>query len=75
MAVEKTTRSELMPALSDGLQRGELTQATAARPLGVSAPHVSDVVPRKLDRFSLEILVRFAVRAGLHQQMVLDQAG
>ncbi len=74
VAAEKTMRSELIIALSDWIQREDLTQAAAAKVLGVSAPRVSDLVRQKLDLFSLDMLVRFAVRAGLHPQMVLDQA-
>ncbi len=74
VAAEKTMRSELMIALSDWFEHEKLTQAAAAKILGVSAPRVSDLVRQKIELFSLDMLVRFAVRAGLHPQLVLDKA-
>ena len=74
VAAEKTMRSELMIALSDWIVREKLTQAAAAKVLGVSAPRVSDLVRQKIELFSLDMLVRFAVRAGLHPHLVLDKA-
>ena len=43
-----------------------LTQAKAAKLLGVSQSRVSDLVRGKPDMFSLEVLITLATRAALH---------
>jgi len=43
-----------------------LTQARAAKLLGISPSRVSDLVRGKWEKFSLEMLVTLATRAGLH---------
>jgi predicted XRE-type DNA-binding protein len=74
VAAEKTMRSELMIVLSDWIAHEKLPQAATAKILGVSAPRVSDLVRQKIELFSLDMLVRFAVRAGLRPHLVLDKA-
>lgn len=68
-------RSALMMALKERIARQELSQAEAARLLGVTQPRVSDLVRGKIDRFGLDTLVNMAVAAGLHVEMrVLETA-
>lgn len=47
------------------------TQAAAAKVLGVTQARVSDIKRGKIDKFSLDLLVRLAARAGLHPQLRL----
>jgi len=42
-----------------------MTQAEAAELLGVTRARVSDLKRGKIDRFSVDLLVRLAARAGL----------
>jgi predicted XRE-type DNA-binding protein len=42
-----------------------LTQAEAAKMLGVSQPRVSDLVRGKIDLFSIDMLVLMLAKAGL----------
>ncbi len=42
-----------------------LTQARAARVLGVSQPRVSDLMRGKIDRFRVDTLVKLLGKAGL----------
>ena len=58
-------RSVLMATLSGLIQDRELTQAEAARLLGVSQPRVSDLVRGKIDLFSIDTLVDMLARAGM----------
>jgi predicted XRE-type DNA-binding protein len=44
----------------------KLTQAKAAEILGVSQSRVSDLTRGKWERFSLEMLITLATRAGMH---------
>ena len=43
-----------------------LTQAKAAEILGISQSRVSDLIRGKWERFSLEMLITLAMRAGMH---------
>ena len=58
-------RSELMARLRSLIEKEGLTQARAARLLGVSQPRVSDLVRGKIDLFSIDALVNMLARAGL----------
>jgi predicted XRE-type DNA-binding protein len=58
-------RSELMRVLSDCLEREGWTQAEAAKRLKVSQPRISDLKRGKLDRFSLDMLVKLLDAAGI----------
>ena len=58
-------RSELMARLARVIQERELTQAEAARILGVTQPRVSDLVRGKIDLFSIDTLVNMLAKAGL----------
>jgi predicted XRE-type DNA-binding protein len=58
-------RSELMIQLAKRIEREGLTQAAAARLLGVSQPRVSDLVRGRIDLFSIDALVNMLARAGV----------
>ena len=58
-------RSELMARLRKVIKEGGLTQARAARLLGVSQPRVSDLVRGRIDLFSIDALVNLLARAGM----------
>ena len=68
-------RSVLMTALRQHIVRSNMTQAEAARQLGVTQPRVSDLMRGKINLFSLDALVNMAAAAGLHIEMrVLEAA-
>ena len=58
-------RSELMVKLRQVIDRAGLTQAAAARMLGVTQPRVSDLVRGRIDLFSIDALVSMLSRAGV----------
>ena len=58
-------RSELMARLARVIGDRDLTQAEAARILGVSQPRVSDLVRGKIDLSSIDMLVNMLAKAGL----------
>jgi predicted XRE-type DNA-binding protein len=58
-------RAELMLALEQWMTRRRLTQARAAKLLGVSQPRVNDLVRGRLHRFSIDALVDMLARAGV----------
>ncbi|HSO82789.1 helix-turn-helix domain-containing protein [Thiocapsa sp.] len=67
-------RSALMMALKDHLTQAGLTQAQAAKQLGVTQPRVSDLLRGKIQLFSLDTLVNMAASAGLHIELHLRHA-
>ncbi len=58
-------RADLMADLRKFIKTKKLTQARAAEFLGVSQSRVSDLMRDKWDRFSLEMLITLATRAGM----------
>jgi len=58
-------RADLMARLRKTIKAKKLTQARAAKLLGVSQSRVSDLVTGKWEKFSLEMLITLATRAGL----------
>ena len=58
-------RADLMTDLRKFIKAKKLTQAKAAEILGVSQSRVSDLVRGKWERFSLEMLITLATRAGM----------
>ena len=65
-------RADLMADLRKFIKAKRLTQAKAAAILGVSQSRVSDLIRGKWERFSLEMLITLATRAGM--QITLKKA-
>ena len=66
-------RSALMTGLKNYISRTEMSQAQAAKLLGVTQPRVSDLMRGKIDLFGLDALVNMATAAGLRIELrVLD---
>jgi predicted XRE-type DNA-binding protein len=59
-------RADLMADLRKFIKAKRLTQAKAAEILGVSQSRISDLIRGKWERFSLEMLITLATRAGMH---------
>ena len=57
-------RADLMADLRKFIENKKLTQAKAAKVLGITQSRVSDLTRGKWDRFSLEMLIILATRAG-----------
>lgn len=64
-------RADLMAQLRLVVEKRNWTQAEAAQALGISQSRVSDLVRGKWDKFSLDMLVTLAARAGLHCELRL----
>jgi predicted XRE-type DNA-binding protein len=63
-AKERTLKVELAVEVNRLLRSRGLTQAAAAKLLGILQPHVSDLVRYRLERFSVERLMAFLVELG-----------
>ena len=59
-------RADLMADLRKWIKAKRLTQAKASEILGVGQSRVSDLIRGKWERFSLEMLITLATRAGMH---------
>jgi len=58
-------RADLMSDLRKLIKARKLTQAKAAEILGVSQSRVSDLIRGKWEKFSLEMLITLATKAGM----------
>jgi predicted XRE-type DNA-binding protein len=67
-------RSVLMTALKQHIARSNMTQAEAARQLGVTQPRISDLMRGKINLFGLDALVNMATAAGLRIEMQVLEA-
>ena len=64
-------RADLMAQLRLAIDKRNWTQMETAKTLGVSQSRVSDLMRGKWDKFSLDMLVTLAARAGLHCELKL----
>jgi predicted XRE-type DNA-binding protein len=69
-----TMRADLMARLRLLIESKNWTQAEAAAQLGISQSRVSDLVRGKWDKFSLDMLLVLASRAGLKPGLKLGKA-
>jgi len=60
-----------MAQLRLSLEKRDWTQAEAVKALGVSQSRISDLMRGKWDKFSLDMRVTLATRAGLHCELKL----
>jgi predicted XRE-type DNA-binding protein len=67
-------RADLMVALTKLIESRGLTQAAAAKLLGVSQPRISDLVRGKIDRFSVDMLISMLGAAGAHVTVSVRRA-
>jgi predicted XRE-type DNA-binding protein len=58
-------RADLMADLRKFIKAKRLTQAKAAEIFGVSQSRISDLIRGKWERFSLEMLITLATKAGM----------
>jgi len=64
-------RAELMCQLEILIRDKQWTQAEAAKVLGISQSRVSDLIRGKWDKFSLDMLITLATRAGKKVELKL----
>lgn len=64
-AANMKARSGLMIAIQETAADWKLTQAEAAKRLGVTQPRMNDLLRGRIDKFSLDALMILASSAGL----------
>ena len=67
-------RAELMLRIDDYFRQSRLTQADAARQLGLTQPRLNALLKGRIELFSLDSLVNIAGRAGLSVRLVIRKA-
>jgi predicted XRE-type DNA-binding protein len=73
-AARMTVLSSLMIAIDQRVRGWDLTQAEAARRLGITQPRLNDLLRGKIDKFSADALLELAVKAGLRVQVDIQDA-
>ncbi|HXC55671.1 MAG TPA: XRE family transcriptional regulator [Rhizomicrobium sp.] len=73
-AAQMKARSELMHAIREAIDDWDITQARAAKRLGISQPRLNDLFRGKLGNFSLDALVKIATNAGLSVRVRIGKA-
>lgn len=67
-------RSELMMRIEDFFTRSGMSQAQAAKLVGLTAPRFNALLKGKINLFSLDALVNIATRAGLSVRLLVKKA-
>ena len=67
-------RSDLMIRIVQFHRKSGMTQAAAARALGLTQPRLNALLKGKIGQFSLDALVNIAARAGLNVRLVVKKA-
>jgi predicted XRE-type DNA-binding protein len=58
-------RADMMIAIQEAIVAWNVTQATAAQKLGLTQPRMNDLLRGRINKFSLDMLIDLATRAGL----------
>jgi predicted XRE-type DNA-binding protein len=64
-AANMKARADLMIALSETIESWNLSQAAAAKRLGLTQPRLNDLLRGRITKFSLDALMKLAGQAGL----------
>jgi len=72
-AANMKARAELMRAITEYIRSSGMTQAEAAKTLGVTQPRVSDLMRGKVDIFSIDTLVNMLAAAEIQLEMRLKK--
>ena len=67
-------RSRLMIAIEQRVREWGVTQAEAARRLGITQPRLNDLLRSKIANFSLDTLINLATQAGLSVRLDVADA-
>jgi predicted XRE-type DNA-binding protein len=70
---EELTKAKLVWEIEQIIKKEKLTQAEAAKVMGINQPKVSALIRRKLDGFSVERLIHFLNSLGQDIDIVVRQ--
>jgi predicted XRE-type DNA-binding protein len=72
-AASMKARAELMLAIRDAVAAWKVTQAAAAKRLGLTQPRMNDLLRGRISKFSLDALIDVATRAGLAVRVEVER--
>lgn len=67
-----TIRAVLMREIEQQIKEHGWTQVQSAKALGVAQPRVSDLVRGKIERFTIDMLVKMLAKCGVPVSLVID---
>jgi predicted XRE-type DNA-binding protein len=73
-AINMTMRSDLMTSIERSVAAWNLSQAEAAKRLGITRPRLNDLLRGKISKFSLDTLTTLAMKAGLTVKMSVKKS-
>jgi len=73
-AADMTLRCELMIAVEERVKSWNLPELDAAKRIGLTRPRFSDLMGGKIDKFSLDALVKIATASGLALHIQFSEA-
>lgn len=73
-AANMSMRSSLLIAIGEQVRSWNVTQAEAARRLGITQPRLNDLLRGRIANFSLDTLIRLAGLAGLSVRLDIGKA-
>jgi predicted XRE-type DNA-binding protein len=71
-AVNLLARSKLMMAIEQAIKERGLTQTEAAKLLGVGQPRLSDLYNGKIERFTVDMLMKWLAKLGKHVSIKVE---
>jgi predicted XRE-type DNA-binding protein len=73
-ATNMSMRSSLLIAIEQQVRGWNVTQAEAARRLGITQPRLNDLLRGRIMNFSLDMLINLAGAAGLAVRLEIGEA-
>ena len=73
-AANMRARADLMIALHKAIRAWDVTQAVAAKRLGLTQPRMNDLMRGRINKFSLDALINLASDAGLSVRVQIRKA-
>ncbi|MDL2406189.1 XRE family transcriptional regulator [Rhizobium calliandrae] len=73
-AANMTMRSNLLIAIEQRVRGWNVTQAEAARRLGITQPRLNDLLRGRITNFSLDTLINLASQAGFSVRLDIAEA-
>lgn len=73
-AASMSMRSNLLIAVEQRVRSWNVTQAEAAKRLGITQPRLNDLLRGRITNFSLDTLINLATQAGLAVRLDIAEA-
>ncbi len=67
-------RSRLLIAIEQKIRSWNVTQAEAAKRLGITQPRLNDLLRGRIIKFSMDTLINLAAKAGLAVELDIHEA-